>query len=187
MPATTLDPKTALVVIDLQKGFRSFPTVHPFGEVMAKACELLDAFRRKRLPVVLVNVAGGPAGRTEQSRAPRDLPPDWVELADELNPQSSDLLVTKRTRSAFANTELEARLKALGVTQIVLVGVSTSAGVESSGRHAFDLGFNVTFATDAMTDMSAEAHANSISLVFPKVGETATTREIIALLEGAGA
>jgi nicotinamidase-related amidase len=176
MPATTLDPKTALVVIDLQKGFRSFPTVHPFGEVMAKACELLDAFRRKRLPVVLVNVAGGPAGRTEQSRAPRDL-----------NPQSSDLLVTKRTRSAFANTELEARLKALGVTQIVLVGVSTSAGVESSGRHAFDLGFNVTFATDAMTDMSAEAHANSISLVFPKVGETATTREIIALLEGAGA
>jgi len=74
-------------------------------------------------------------------------------------------------------------LKALGVTQVVIAGVSTSVGAESTAREAYALGFNVTLATDAMTDMNADAHHNSVTRIFPKLGETGTTQEIIDLLK----
>jgi nicotinamidase-related amidase len=90
--------------------------------------------------------------------------------------------VTKRTWGAFASTPLEERLKALGVTQVVIVGVATATGVEATARQAYELGFNVTLAIDATTDMRREAHDYSIAHVFPRLGETGTTREIIDLL-----
>ncbi len=183
MPVTTLDPKTALVVIDLQKGILSFPTAHPSADVLTKAAALADAFRRRGLPVVLVNVAGRAPGRTEVALNLSQLPPDWTELAPELNRQPQDHVVTKRTMGAFTGTDLEAHLKSLGVTQIVLAGIATSSGVESTARHAYELGFNVTLVVDAMTDMSREAHDNSVTRVFPKIGETGTTQDVIALLQ----
>ena len=182
MTVTTLDPKTALIVIDLQKGIVSFPTVHPIGEVVQRSRLLADAFRQRGLPVVLVNVTGGAPGRTERSHSLEGLPADWADLVPELNAQPDDVLITKRTWGAFTNTDLEARLKALGVTQIVLAGVSTSIGVESTARHAYELGFNVTLAVDAMTDLRREAHDYSIAHIFPRLGETGTAREIIDLL-----
>ena len=97
----------------------------------------------------------------------------------------SDHLVTKRTWGAFTNTELETHLRQSGVTQVVIAGVATSAGVESTARHAHELGFNVALAVDAMTDMSADAHHNSITRIFPRLGETGTTPEIVDLLEAA--
>jgi nicotinamidase-related amidase len=182
MTVTTLDPKTALIVIDLQKGIVSFPTVHPIGEVVQRSRLLADAFRQRGLPVVLVNVTGGAPGRTERSHSLEGLPADWADLVPELNTQPNDVLITKKTWGAFTNTGLEARLKALGVTQLVISGVSTSIGVESTARHAYELGFNVTLAVDAMTDMRREAHDYSIAHIFPRLGETGTTREIIDLL-----
>jgi nicotinamidase-related amidase len=182
MTVTTLDPKTALIVIDLQKGIVGFPTVHPIDEVVECSRSLADAFRQRGLPVVLVNVTGGAPGRTERSHSLEGLPADWADLVPELNAQPDDVLITKRTWGAFTNTDLEARLKALGVTQIVLAGVSTSIGVESTARHAYELGFNVTLAVDAMTDLRREAHDYSIAHIFPRLGETGTTREIIDLL-----
>jgi nicotinamidase-related amidase len=183
MTLTTLDPKTALVIIDLQKGVVALPTVHPMDGVVANSRTLADAFRGNGLPVVLVNVNGGPAGRTERSMAGVARPDGWDELVPELGQQPTDHTVTKRTRGAFTNTDLEQYLKDNGVTQIVLTGVATSAGVESTARHAHELGFNVTLAVDAMTDMSPEAHENSVTRIFPGVGETGTTAEILALLE----
>jgi nicotinamidase-related amidase len=182
MTVTTLDPKTALIVIDLQKGIVAYPTVHPIGEVVQRSRSLADAFRQRGLPVVLVNVTGGAPGRIERSHSLEGLPADWADLVPELNAQPSDVLITKRTWGAFTNTDLEARLKALGVTQIVLAGVATSVGVESTARHAYELGFNVTLAVDAMTDLRREAHDDSIAHVFPRLGETGTTREIVDLL-----
>jgi nicotinamidase-related amidase len=182
MTAATLDPKSALVVIDLQKGVVSLPTAHPIADVLKNASSLADAFRAKGLPVVLVNVAGGAPGRTELSFNAGALPPDWTDLAPELNRRPQDHLVTKRTWGAFTGTDLERRLNAAGVTQVVIAGVSTSIGVEATARHAFELGFNVTLAIDAMTDMSVEAHANSVARIFPRLGETGSTAEIISLL-----
>jgi nicotinamidase-related amidase len=183
MAITKLDAKTALVLIDLQKGIVGMPTVHAMDAILRNARALADAFRGRGLPVVLVNVAGGAPGRAEQTRSLGTLPEGWTDLVPELDRQPSDHVVTKRTWGAFTSTDLEKHLKGLGVTQVVLAGVSTSAGVESTARHAFELGFNVTLAGDGMTDMNLDAHANSLTRIFPRLGETGTTREIIDLLE----
>jgi nicotinamidase-related amidase len=111
------------------------------------------------------------------------LPEGWTDLIPELDRQPSDIVVTKRTWGAFASTDLEVRLKALGVTQVVVTGVATGTGVEATARQAYEQGFNVTLAVDAMTDLRPEAHDYSIANVFPRLGETGTTQAIVDLLE----
>ncbi|MCM2292557.1 isochorismatase family protein [Allorhizobium sp. BGMRC 0089] len=185
MTVTALDPKTALIVIDLQKGLVSLPGgATPMEEIVRHACILAAVFRKHGLPVVLVNVAGGPPGRTEQPRAPQNLPDDWTDLIVELDRRQEDHVVTKHTPGAFTRTGLEVHLRSLEVTQVVIVGIATSNGVEVTARQAYELGFNVTLVTDAMTDRQADAHVWSITRVFPRIGETGTTQEIIDLLTG---
>jgi len=184
---TRLDPTTALIVVDLQKGFIDAPFIHPFAGVLERNQALLAAFRRQRLPVVLINVAGSAPGRTEQPPRNRNFPDGWTDLLPELDQQPGDITVTKRTWGAFASTDLEARLRSLAVTQVVITGVATGTGVESTARQAYEAGFNVTLATDAMTDARPEAHAYSLGQVFPRLGETGTTQEIIAVLEARSA
>ncbi|MFT9359357.1 isochorismatase family protein [Acetobacter okinawensis] len=188
MTLTTIDPKTALLVVDLQKGVFNAPFVSPIGDVIAHACSLIDAFRIQGLPIVLINVAGGAPGRTEQPRrhdGPRSA--DFTDFLPELDHQPSDIVVTKNTWGAFASTDLEKQLKDMGVTQVVLAGVATGTGVEATARQAYEAGFNVTLALDAMTDVRSEAHEYSISNVFPRLGETGSSQEIIALLTGRSA
>jgi nicotinamidase-related amidase len=184
MPLTTLDPSTALIVIDLQKGIVNGNFIHPIGDIIDRTRALIDVFRAKNLPVVLVNVAGRPPGRTEQGpRSNTSFSEGWTDLLPQLGRQSSDIVVTKRSWGAFATTDLEGQLKARGVTQVVVTGVVTSGGVEATARQAYERGFNVTLALDAMTDLRGEAHDYSIRNVFPRVGETASTQGIISLLE----
>ncbi len=187
MPITRLDQQTALVVVDLQKGIVSFPTVHPAAEVVRHAAALAEVFRGRGLPVVLVTVDGMAPGRTEQSRRTGDFPPGWADLVPELNRQPTDHVLTKRTWGAFTNTDLEHYLKEQRITQIVIAGIATSIGVESTARCAYERGFHVVLAIDAMTDMSLDAHTNSISRIFPRLGETAKTQEIIELFATLGA
>ena len=182
MALTALDPNVALIVVDLQRGIVSLPLVHPIDAVVARARALADAFRGRGLPVALVNVAGGAPGRTEQPPQMGSRPEGWADLIPELNQQPDDIVVTKRTWGAFASTDLEAQLKARGVTQVVIAGVATATGVESTARQAYEQGFNVTLAVDAMTDRRREAHDYSLNSVFPRLGETGTTQEIIDLL-----
>jgi nicotinamidase-related amidase len=183
MALSTLDPKTALVVIDLQNAILAYPVVHSGAGIVARSAQLADAFRAHGLPVVLVNVAGGAPGRNQMPRpAGGELPANAMDIVGELNKSETDHLVTKRTWGAFTGTDLDDYLKGEGVTQVVIAGIATSAGVESTARHAHENGYNVTLATDAMTDMSIEAHEHAVSYVFPRIGETGTTAEIIELL-----
>lgn len=190
MTLTTLDPTAALIVIDLQQGIVGIPTAHPSEQVVANASRLAAAFRDRGLPVVLVNVTGGAPGRTEAAPAgggsAGERPADWAELVPQLGAQPSDLRVTKRTWGAFTGTELDEQLRARGVTQVVLAGISTSAGVESTGRAAHELGYHVALVTDAMTDRDAVLHDHSVARVFPRIGETATTEELLARLGSIG-
>jgi nicotinamidase-related amidase len=185
MALTTLDPKTALVVIDLQKGVVGLPTVHPTDGVVVNAAALTKAFRRHGLPVVLVRVTGAPSGRTEQAGllSGGARPDDWADLVAELDQQPEDHVVVKKTRGAFTYTDLDDHLKSIGVTQVVISGIATASGVESTANQAFEHGFNVTLAVDAMTDMSAEAHEYSLTRVFPRIGESGTTQEVLDLLD----
>ncbi|MGD0698705.1 MAG: isochorismatase family cysteine hydrolase [Trebonia sp.] len=184
MTVSALDARTALIVIDLQRGtIGSRPMAHPAEDVIARATELAAAFRQHRLPVVLVNHAGQPPGRTQYSPGGGgDWPPELTELVPGLGTEASDLRITKHSLSPFVSTDLDAQLRKLGVTQVVLAGVATSYGVESAARQAYDLGYNVVVAADAVTDPTAEGHANSLGRVIPVVGQTGTASEIISLL-----
>jgi nicotinamidase-related amidase len=100
-----------------------------------------------------------------------------------MDAQPDDFRVTKLRWGAFYNTSLDAYLQERGVTQVVLAGIATSAGVESTARAAHEHGYHVVLAVDAMTDRDAAAHANSVERIFPKLGETATAAEILDLLD----
>jgi nicotinamidase-related amidase len=190
MALTTLDPRTALVVIDLQGGIVGAPTQPYSGpEVVARTVELADAFRAADLPVVLVRVtfaadgADAVPGRTEQQRAGGGARPEgWDVIVDDLAGHPADIQITKRNWGAFHGTDLDVQLRRRGVTQIVLTGIATSIGVESTARAAHEHGYHVTLATDAMSDLDAVSHAHSIERIFPRLGETGTSAEILELL-----
>lgn len=195
---TTIDNKTALVLIDLQKGIASMPTAHPAADVIAKAAELVKAFREKELPIVYVNV--NPVGsKWTQVRAdqPSKMPKDpeaikqtiatmtangFFDLVPEIDARETDIHITKHTWSAFFKTDIHQKLQELEVSGIVLAGIATSIGVEGTARDANMNGYNLTFASDAMTDLHASAHEHSLSLIFPRIGEVGTTEEIITKL-----
>jgi nicotinamidase-related amidase len=182
MPLSTLDVTAALVVIDLQKGIAGLPMAHPAGEIISRTAQLARAFREHGWPVVLVNVTGAAPGRTDAGPPTGSRPADWAELMPELDRQPDDSLVTKQRWGAFLGTSLDDTLRQRGVTQIFLTGISTSAGVESTARSAHDLGYNVVLVVDAMTDRSAEAHQHSVEKIFPRLGETETTANVLKVL-----
>ena len=188
MTVTALDPSTALLVVDLQKGtIGSHPMAHSADDVIGRAAELAAAFRQQGLPVVLVNHAGNPAGRTQYGHGGGgDWPPELTELMPGLGADPDDLRITKRGWGAFARTDLDARLRSLGVTQVVIAGVATSYGIESTARDAYDLGYHVTIAADAVTDPTPEGHQHRLDRVFPALGQVGKTAEIIALLSAPG-
>ncbi|MFD5540779.1 hydrolase [Streptomyces sp. NPDC127079] len=189
MSLSTLDPRTALVVIDLQQGIVAMPTQpHSGADVVARAAELAAAFRAKDLPVVLVRVsfaadfADAVPGRTERQARGLAFPEGWDVVVDELSGHDGDIRVTKHNWSAFHGTDLDVQLRRRGVTQIVLAGIATSIGVESTARDGYAHGYHVTLATDAMADGDGEAHRNSVERIFPRLGESGSTAEVLELL-----
>lgn len=183
MTLTQFDPIAALVAIDLQKGIAAIPVQpHAAADVIARTAKLAAAFRKKNLPVVLVNVEGRAPGRTD---ATFNFTPsaDWAELVPELDRQPSDYVVTKFQIGAFYGTALERILRRAGVTQIFFTGIATTMGVEASARNAYDHGYNVVLIEDAMSDLSAENHKHSVETTFPRIGEVATTADVLAKIQ----
>src|SRR5204863_3770796 len=111
------------------------------------------------------------------SRPGGAFPEGWDVVVAELAGHPGDITVTKRNWGAFHGTDLDVQLRRRGITQIVLTGVATSIGVESTARAAYEHGYNVTLATDAMTDLAAESHEHSLTRIFPRLGESGTTAE----------
>ena len=192
VPITALDPKTALVVIDIQKGVARMQTVHPVDAIIANVVRLVDAFRAKQLPVVLVRV-GWSADQGDALKSRNQAPPpagkrsgDFFEYVDALNTDPSrDILIHKRQWGAFYGTDLDLQLRRRGVTNLVMCGISTSIGVESTARDAWERSYNLSFASDAMSDMNADAHDRALQVIFPRIGEIGTTSEILATLQNA--
>ena len=147
MAVSVLDQKPALIVIDLQKGIATIPSAHPLDSVVANSARLAAAFRERDLPVVLVNATGVAPGRTESPRHTTSFPPDFAELLPALDVQPADVLVSKTRWGAFTGTSLHDTLQELGVTQVVVTGVATQAGVESTARSAHEHGYHVVLVT----------------------------------------
>jgi nicotinamidase-related amidase len=191
MSELTLEPRsTAVVVIDIQKGIVGMPSApHPATSVVANCARLIETARRVGAQPVLVHVGGSSDGADRLNpivdlsfgRA-GSLPPDWSEFAPELGSHPSDLVILKRQWGAFYGTDLDLQLRRRKLTTIILCGIATEFGVESSARDAYERGYEQVFAEDAMTGLSAEGHANSIARIFPRLGRVRRTDEAIAAL-----
>jgi len=188
-----IDPsKTALVVIDLQKGIVRIPAgPHSAPEVVARAAKMAAAMRAARGTVVFVRVTPSPDGKdalkpitdipsTVAIGAP---PPDWSELAPELKTEIGDILITKRQWGAFYGTELDLQLRRRGVDTIILCGISTNVGVESTARDAFERGYQQIFVEDAMAAREAEDHRHAANTLFPRIGRIRSTEDVLAALK----
>ncbi|MBC9915082.1 isochorismatase family protein [Chitinophaga varians] len=192
---TSIDKNTALVLIDLQMGVYGRPTAHPAKDIIHHAAQLAAGFRKASLPVVVVNVnpIGSPAmlvradvdnglpkePAAQQQQLEAMKAAGFFDIAPEINVQPEDIRITKGTWSAFPNTPLLGILREKNITNIVLAGVSTSVGVEGTARSANENGFNITFATDAMTDLQLACHEYSLKYILPRIGETGTTADIL--------
>jgi nicotinamidase-related amidase len=181
---------TALVLIDLQRGIMAMPVApHAATDVLARAIQLANACRKARSPVVLVRVSVAADGADALTQ-PRDIPansarPDgWDVLSPELATSPSDIIITKHQWGAFYGTELDLQLRRRGIRTIILGGISTNIGVESTARDAFERGYSLVFAEDAMSASSAEGHTSSCQNIFPRIGHVRSTAEVLAALGG---
>lgn len=183
-PATT-----ALVIIDLQEGILPFAGgPHSADDVVARAARLAEAFRSHNAPVVMVRV-GWSADYAEALKQPADvaasgapLPAEWWHYPVALGKRDSDIEVTKRQWGAFYGTDLELQLRRRGVDTIVLCGISTNIGVESTARDAWERGFALVIAEDACSAASSEEHQGSLSHIFPRIGRVRRCDEILNAL-----
>ncbi len=182
-----LDPqRSALVLIDLQHGIVSMPVEpHAADAVVAHGKALAARFRAVGAPVVLVRVAFA-ADYADALRQPVDKPmvrPDgglpsmWSTLVDGLQ-QPGDLVVTKKQWGAFYGTELDLLLRRRGIDSIVLGGIATNFGVESTARQAWELGYGVVVAEDVCSSVTAELHAMTIGHVLPRIARIAQSGDI---------
>jgi nicotinamidase-related amidase len=188
MPSLELDLKTtALVVIDLQNGIVAAQTA-PISatEVVANSAKIAEAFRKQGALVVLVHVDPGPNGAlfpkaiADIPRPPMQPAPDFAEFVSEIGPKTGDVIVTKHQPSAFFGTDLEVQLRRRGIQTIVLAGISTNIGVESTARTGFEHGFQLVFVSDAMAARDGELHAMAVTKYFPTIGRVRTTAEVVA-------
>ena len=174
-----IDARTALIVVDLQRSVLTRPMLEPVDAVVNKARGLADAFRRNGLPVVMVHSSTQPGGRTQQlHRKSGTVDPARSDLLPSLGMQRSDHIVSKWGWSAFSRTDLSSYLRRHHITQVVILGYSTSIGVESTARDAYDLGYNVTIVADATTDTDVDVHNIAMEKIFPRLGEVVSAEEI---------
>jgi nicotinamidase-related amidase len=182
-----LDPNTtALVLIDLQKGILGRTLApHTAPDVLKNATELTMRFRQAGAMVVLVNVGWTADMKDALKQAvdqpiqipPGGFPPEFMELAEGLA-QPGDVRITKRQWGAFYGTELDLQLRRRGIQTIVLGGVSTNIGVESTARQAWEHGYAIVLAEDATSSQSVEMHDFSVKNIFPRLSRVAKSADI---------
>lgn len=186
----TLDAtKTALVVIDLQEGILPFAGgPYAAADVVSRSARLAEKCRENGSPVVMVRV-GWSADFAEALKQPVDaqnpsqaLPDNWWDYPHALGKQDSDIEVTKRQWGAFYGTDLELQLRRRGIDTIILCGISTNIGVESTARNAWEMGFNLVIAEDACSAAATDQHVGSMKNIFPRIGRVRTTDEILSAL-----
>jgi nicotinamidase-related amidase len=184
-----LDPRTtALVLIDLQKGILGMPLApHDATKVVEKSAALGKALKAAGGVVVLVKVsfandyADRPNNEVDEpsQMPPGGLPAEWSEFVPEIDALHADVIITKRQWSAFYGTELDLQLRRRGIKTIVLGGVATHMGVESTARDAWQHHYSVVIAEDACASMGADLHQFSVEKVLRRVARVRSTAEIL--------
>lgn len=181
------DAKTALVIIDLQRGIAGREVApHSGADVVARAARLVEAFRAAQLPIAFVRVSPTPETALKPLvDNPQPFPPPqpgWDELVPELGARPDDIIVTKQNWGAFYGTDLDLQLRRRDVTRIAICGIATHIGVESTARDAFERNYKLLFVEDAMSAMSEQEHTHSCSVIFPRMGIIRSTDEVVQAL-----
>lgn len=184
-----LEPqKTALVLIDLQHGIVGMQTApYPAAEVVERSRRLAESFRAHGSTIVYVRVDLADFLQLpvdSPSRDPHAPPPPAIasELVPDAGFQDGDIVITKRHWGAFAGTELEQQLRRRGVETVVLGGIATNIGVESTARQGTGLGFAFVIVEDACSTFDAEFHRFAFEKIFPRLARVRKTDEVIASL-----
>ena len=179
--------KTALVVIDLQKGIVGRQTAPYVSDIVVKnTAAIAEAFRKNGMPVFLVRVAPSPDGKdalrpiVDTPWPAQTPPPDWADIVPEGGPKPVDFVITKHQWGAFYGTELDLEFRRRGIVTMVLCGIATNIGVESTARFAYEYGYNQIFAEDAMSALSLEEHTFTVTKIFPRIGLVRKTGEILS-------
>jgi nicotinamidase-related amidase len=189
--ALAIDPKqTALVLIDLQGGILGRQTApHSARDVLARSVRLAERFRSAGGLVVLVRVSFSPDGGdrltppTDEPPPPAATQPGWDEISPALGRDAKDIVITKRQWGAFYGTQLDHQLRRRGIRTIVIGGIATNFGVESTARDAFEHGYGLVFVEDAMAGLSEAAHSFAISTIFPRIGRVRSTEQVMNALQ----
>ncbi|HKK43903.1 MAG TPA: hydrolase [Balneolaceae bacterium] len=181
---------TALILIDLQKGILNYPTEpHSSSTVLSNAIRMAESFRKLNAQVVLVHVGyssdGGDALNvpTDASFSGSKRPDDWMEFPKELGPNKQDIIINKKQWGGFYGTELDLQLRRRGIGTLVMGGIATNFGVESTARDAYERGYAQVFPEDGMSGLSEEAHNFAIENILPRIGRVRSTDEILEALE----
>ncbi len=189
-PQFSLDPKTtALVLIDLQRGIVARDTKpHTAAQVVERAARLAKRFREAGAVIVLVHVAFAP-DFADRLNPPADsptpatpVPPEWSEIVPELGRDPRDVIITKHNWGAFYGTALDQQLRRRHIRTLVLGGIATNMGVESTARDAYERGYEQVFVEDACSTFSEEMHSFTFQNIFPRIGRVRTTEDVLAAL-----
>jgi nicotinamidase-related amidase len=190
-PLPKLDPAaTALVLVDLQHLVVLRDTApRPATEVVRSCSRLVTEARRLGVLVVKVRVSfepdRGDALRQDVDESyPPPTAPGWDELVEEMQPAAGDLVVTKRQWGAFYGTNLDLELRRRGRTTLVLGGIATNFGVESTARDAWERNYQLILVEDAMAALSTGAHEFAVQRIFPRLGRVCTVADVLAAWAG---
>lgn len=187
VPLIASAKRTALVLVDIQ-GFTVIAPLAPRSgcDVLANAIRLADRCRRAGILVVIVQAAGGAVSL----RPPADLsmprlefPPNSHRVPQELGPRDGDLVITKYNWGAFFGTSLDLQLRRRGIDTIILGGITTNYGVETTARQAHERGYAQLFVEDAMAAFTAEEHGHPLATSLPRIGRVRSTDVVLAAID----
>ncbi|GFN32295.1 hydrolase [Paenibacillus xylaniclasticus] len=182
------DPnRTALVVIDLQRWIGNQYAPYSAEQVVSNAAALAETFREQGSMVVLVRVSSKdmkdlPRPKLDSPAPPLNLTEGWDQIVPEMRVAETDHIITKKQWGAFYGTELDLQLRRRGIDTIVLCGIATEFGVDTTAREAFMHGYQLILAIDAMTGFTEAGHEHVTNFIFPRIGRNRTTQDIISAL-----
>ncbi|MDO4670379.1 MAG: isochorismatase family protein [Aerococcus sp.] len=176
---------TALVMIDLQRGVTSVD-VKPnrSDEIIARTNQLIEQAQAQGGFLAYVHSDFlDDKDQLPGDKKLRALSNDEAHFADfdpRLTMANDAYVITKRGFSAFFGTDLDLELRRHHIKRVVFVGISTHVGIDSAARDAYQLGYELTFVTDAMAAPKVEQHEFALNTIFPMMGENKTTAEVLA-------
>ncbi|WP_158548794.1 isochorismatase family protein [Parvularcula marina] len=187
-----IDPTTtALLVVDLQNftvGFDTHPT--PGAQVLKNAVALADACRKQGMHVVLVRVGHGGAAKPpnpdimveEGFASSFQLTDEMVTIPEVLGPKEGDLVVDKYNWGAFHGTNLDTHLRRRGIRTLIVTGLVTEIGVDTTAREAYAHNYSQILVSDGMGGFTPDAHDYVLQTIFPRLGLVRSTKDVLAAL-----